>query len=55
MQRRAGQATVEYMLVISVLSIAIAAVLYGLYGTLASATAGTGSSMVQSLTTGGTQ
>ena len=43
------------MLVISFLSIAVAAVMYGVYGTVADATAGTGSSMAQSLTTGGTQ
>jgi len=55
MHRRRAQATVEYMLVISFLSIAVAAALYGIYGSLATATEGTGNSMAESLTKGGIQ
>lgn len=43
------------MLVISFLAIAICAVLYGLYGAIATATEGTGSSLAESLTSGGVQ
>jgi hypothetical protein len=50
-----GQSTVEYMLVISALSIAIAALMYVLYNTVADSTESTGRSMAESLTTGGVQ
>jgi hypothetical protein len=52
---RRGQSTTEYMLTISLICIAIAAVMLVLYGRVASETASTGRSMAQSLTTGAAQ
>lgn len=52
---RRGQSTTEYMLTISFICIAMAAVMLGLYDTVAGQTASTGSSMAESLTTGGAQ
>ena len=52
---RRGQTTVEYLLVISAISIAIAAVLYGVYNSVASQTATTGEALSETLTTGGVQ
>ncbi len=50
-----GQSTVEYMLTISALVIAIAAAMYAVSDRIVDATAGTGSSMAESLTRGGVQ
>jgi uncharacterized protein (UPF0333 family) len=52
---RRGQSTVEYLLTISVIVIAIAATMIPLYNTVAGETESTGSSMAESLTTGGVQ
>ena len=52
---RRGQSTTEYMMTISFICIAIAAVMYGFYNTVASETQSTGRSMAESLTKGGAQ
>jgi hypothetical protein len=53
--RRRGQSTTEYLLTISVLSIAIASAMASFYFTMKSETEATGRSMAESLTTGGAQ
>lgn len=55
MRRRQGQTTTEYMLVIAVITIAVAAVMYGFMETFTDETATTGRSLSTSLTRGGTQ
>ncbi len=50
-----GQSTVEYLLTISALSIAIAAVVLSLCGTLEGSSLALGRSLAVSLTTGGVQ
>jgi Flp pilus assembly pilin Flp len=52
---RRGQSTVEYLLTLSVLSIAVAAVVLTLGGTIRSSTLSLGSSLADSLTRGGVQ
>lgn len=52
---RRGQSTVEYLLTISVLSIAIAGVVLSLCGTIEASTLSLGGSLATSLTTGGVQ
>lgn len=52
---RRGQSTVEYMMTISFIVIAIAAAMLGVYDTIAGETESTGRSMADSLTKGGTQ
>lgn len=52
---RRGQSTTEYMMTISFICIAIAAVMYVFYGVVADETEATGRSMAESLTTGGAQ
>lgn len=53
--RRRGQSTTEYLLTISVISIAIASAMASFYFTMKSETEATGESMAESLTTGGVQ
>ncbi|MFN7145503.1 MAG: hypothetical protein ACK4YP_17140 [Myxococcota bacterium] len=53
--RRRGQSTVEYMMTIAFIVIAIAAAMLGVYDTIAGETESTGRSMAESLTKGGTQ
>lgn len=52
---RRGQSTIEYMLTISTISIAIVAIVWSLCGTLQTSTESLGASLVTSLTTGGVQ
>lgn len=52
---RRGQSTLEYMLTISMISIAIVAVVWSLCGTIQASTISLGASMVTSLTEGGVQ
>jgi uncharacterized protein (UPF0333 family) len=52
---RSGQSTVEYLMTISVIVIAIAAAMAGFYTVVTDETAATGSSMATSLTSGGVQ
>ena len=52
---RRGQSTVEYLMTISVIVIAIAAAMMALYTMVTNETRGTGASMAESLTTGGVQ
>lgn len=52
---RRGQSTVEYLLTISVLSVAIAAVVLSLCGTIEGSVLSLGSSLATSLTSGGVQ
>ncbi len=52
---RRGQSTTEYLLTISAISIALAAVVIALSGTIESSTLSLGSSLADSLTTGGVQ
>ena len=52
---RKGQSTVEYMLTIATLSLAVAALLLGLGKTISGSAISLGSSMATSLTTDGVQ
>jgi hypothetical protein len=52
---RRAQSTVEYLLTISVLSIAVVAVVLALGGTIRASTLSLGGSLAESLTTGGVQ
>ncbi len=52
---RRAQSTIEYMLTISVITIAIMAVIYGLMSVVYSETGSLGSSLTTSLTTDGVQ
>ncbi len=52
---RKGQTTVEYMLTISVVSIAIVVVMYAMYGMIRQQTTSLGGSLATSLTTDGVQ
>ncbi len=52
---RRGQSTVEYLLTISAISIAVAALVLSLSATIESSTVSLGSSLADSLTTGGVQ
>lgn len=52
---RRGQSTVEYLLTISVISIAVAALVLSLSATIESSTVSLGGSLAESLTTGGVQ
>jgi uncharacterized protein (UPF0333 family) len=52
---RSGQSTVEYLMTIAVVVIAIAAAMGAFYTVVTNETASTGHSMATSLTTGGVQ
>lgn len=52
---RRGQSTVEYLVTISFICIALAVAMAGFYSTAADETEATGRSMAESLTTGGVQ